>query len=713
MSQLYRCLSQGFNKRILIKEEEFISKYLQQLEKFPHKDFYESIFLYNQDHFDEFKKTHSLSGFDGVVTNKLIFDFDSKDLDQAKLDTIGMCNDLIGLGIEEKALKIFFSGSKGFHIEISFEPGNYITQPEFEAIVMHYGSNYETFDPRIKDSQRIFRLALSKHNSSGNYKIPLTVKDLNEQSTSDIVDNSIPEVVEAHITQIKDFLANEFINTNFDILSLVPKKVATQNNPGELAAYLGEPDHGFYDLVPDMSRKPKHMSAAKFALMEGFFDEGERNHACMILCATYRNYGYDKEIAYNMLKATLRKRSERLGLGEYDKNELWNTIIELVYSDTWKGGTYSEKEDALINKTIHRYKLKTEIEEKETLSISEISEKFKSFADNIDRNIVKTGIQQLDEKVLITSGMLVGLLGAPSSGKTSHSISFLEHQSNNNIGALMVSADMSESLLYARLMQRYCGISFKQILEEIKLKPYQMWPQKIRNAWDQVIANFSNVGFSFQSGPSIEDIARRIDEQEQVTGKQVKTLVVDYLEKMRCHINDPTHASGFNASRLADLTRDKSMATILLLQPQKSAGDPSDELLSMRKVKGASVIEQDCRVILTTWRPGFNPNCKGKNEDDVFSSIAIVKNNMGETNRIDFKFNGATGLLAPLNGDDENFLKEVMNRAQIRKAQAHNVSDGLYQTPQKSNRNYTAEKPHTPRHRALPTGYEKETKDLY
>ena len=262
-------------------------------------------------------------------------------------------------------------------------------------------------------------------------------------------------------------------------------------------------------------------------------------------------------------------------------------------------------------------------------------------------------------------------------------------------------------------MQRYCGISFNIILEEIKLRPYNMWSKAIRDSWDKVLNNFKNVGFSFQSGPSVEDISRRIDEQEQITGNAVKVLVVDYLEKLRCQITDPTHASGFNASRLSDLTRDKQMATILLLQPQKSAGDPSDELLSMRKVKGASVIEQDCRVILTTWRPGFNPDCKGKNEDDVFSSIAIVKNNMGETNRIDFKFDGATGLLEPMSTEDETFLNEVKSRAQVRKAQAHNVSNGIYQTPEKSNRNYIAEKPHKPKHRGLPEGYKRENKDSY
>lgn len=218
----------------------------------------------------------------------------------------------------------------------------------------------------------------------------------------------------------------------------------------------------------------------------------------------------------------------------------------------------------------------------------------------------------------------------------------------------------------------------KRILQTVKESDLVGWPKELQHAWEQVRTNFRNVGFSFQSGPTVEDIRNKIDEHEQITGNKVRVAAIDYLEKVRCGINDATAATGYNASRIADMTRDKDLATILLLQPQKSAGDPSDELLSMRKVKGASVIEQDCRVIMTKWRPGFNPGTTGPNPDDSYSSIAIVKNNMGHTMRMNFKWDGARGTMRSLTLDEQNDFKRVEQEAFQRKSDSKMADDDIY-----------------------------------
>lgn len=705
--QLYKALAKGLNsKRILIQSNEFFDTWQDAVQKDPKLDFYESIFFYNQEQKEQVKNNKgSLSGIKEVVTDKLVFDFDNPDnIEVARIESIELIDELIKNGFPKDTIRIFFSGSKGFHVEVHLK-NQIITQEQFKNIVFNLAKKYETFDTKVNDPQRVYRLPLTINQKTNRYKIPLTHEQFDNLTTEEIIQLSESDNLDQFIDVIESYKT-----TDIDVISKFYHK---EEKKSSLDLALDQ----ITEDRPDFSHKPRHLSSAKYALQEGFFGDGERNTACMILCATYRNLGYSKEIAYNMLKATLRKRAQRLGHDDYNKVELWNEIVQVVYSENWRGGTYAERENTLIQKTIDTYKLQSEYFEKETVTIKEVSEKFKVFADNLDKNMIKTGIGQLDDSVLITSGMMVGLLGAPSSGKTTHAVSILEHQSNNGIGSLFISADMTDNLLYARLMQRYCGINFKKILEEIKMKPYKMWPSKIRDAWDKVLENFKNVGFSFQSGPTVEDIARRIEEQEQITGNPVKALFVDYLEKIRSEISDPTHASGRNASRLSDLTRDKQLATFLLLQPQKSAGDPSDELLSMRKVKGASVIEQDCRVILTTWRPGFNPDVKGHNPDDIFSSIAIVKNNMGEAGRIDFRFNGATGLLTPMTIEDERVLEQVKQSSYQRKMAAYKTGGGeIYEMPEKSKKSFIEkeEKPHRFRHKALPndTGG-KDDGDLY
>lgn len=665
---LYRAFATGTNSRQLVAYDETFMESVQKLMK-DDGDYYESLYLYSPEHFTQFKKSKSLAGIEDVKTDRLVFDFDSHtDLELSRKDAAELVSRLFKIVDNHHVIRIFYSGNKGFHVEMHLN--SLLTRAEFSNIVDNFAGDLSTFDKRIRDEQRLFRFPLTKHQKTGYYKVPLTIDQLSELS----------------IPQIQKLAGN---NTEDDFYELIGswtpidlpaemaelKTIDTKEKKKERQDKIMSADR------PDLSKKPRHLTSAKYALQEGFFEDGERNEACMILASTYRFLGYNKELAYNMIKATLRLRAQRLGHEEYDREVLWKTIIEPVYSPNWKGGTYTEDESYLLQKTVKRFNLRDEYQEKSIVSINEVSNKFINFAKNIKQNTIKTGIDEVDRNVLITTGMMVGLLGAPSSGKTTHALTFLEHQSMNNNGAFFVSADMPDTLTFGRLMQRYCGWDLRKILDTIEVSDYAAWPQKLKTAWDEVQANFKNVGFSFQSGPTVEDIGNRVDEYEQATGTKVRVLVVDYLEKIRCNMNDATAASGYNAARLADVTREKEMATVLLLQPQKSAGDPSDELLSMRKVKGASVIEQDCRVILTTWRPGFDPGRpSNENSDDQYCCLAVVKNNMGSTGTMNFHWDGIHGRTRSLTSDEIPEFQRVVNETKMRKSNEANAGDMFNQS---------------------------------
>lgn len=708
---MYRVFIKGYKSpRKLYSQDEYQEQVSLLLNENPDSDFYESIFLYTEEQNQKITESGSASGIQDVVTDRIVFDFDSKeDIQLALNDARALSKELAEYVSNTSDIRCFFSGSKGFHIEI--HSNGLITLEQFKNIVLPIGSKYKTFDTKIKDCARIFRFPITKHNITKNYKIPLTFDELQTIDLQHIIDASgNSEYLESFYETL-----NAFTISSLDLKSLVKETVIPIKSKIEQHVSEG---------YPDLSNKPTYMTTARYVLQQGFFGEGERNSACLILCSTYKNLGYSKDHAYNMLKATLRMRATRLGHEGYDKVSLWKEVIEPIYSPNWRGGQFKDKEDPLIMAIIDRYNLVYETSERETLDIREVSDRFIKFANEYKQNRIFLGIEEIDKNLLVTTGMMVGLLGAPSSGKTSTILNVLEHQSKNNISSLFISADMSHNLLYARLMQRYCSMSFQNILESIENKHVSLWSKELKDSWELVLENFQNVGFSFQSGPAVPDIARRIKEREDVTGQAVKVLVVDYLEKVRSETSDPTQASGKNASALADLSRDKELATFLLLQPQKSAGDPSDELVSMRKVKGASVIEQDCRVILTTWRPGFNPNVQGKNTDDIFSSFAIVKNNMGETKRMDLRFDGLTGRLGTLTPQERQFLKEVEEKARNRKAQAYRESaGGILEAPDKTDRVYTKpEGSHSFQHRALPNdaigpvkslAYKKKSGDMF
>ena len=235
---------------------------------------------------------------------------------------------------------------------------------------------------------------------------------------------------------------------------------------------------------------------------------------------------------------------------------------------------------------------------------------------------------------------------------TSLATQIVESLSENDQNVLFLSLDMHDNLLYQRLLQRVSGIDVGKKLRS-KIETDENYDpdysfntdEELATAFDKVDDVYKNVNFDFTRGCTIESIEENIKLNKNKFGNNLKMVVVDYLEKVREPYSDATANSGFVASRLSDLASTYDIAIMVLLQPQKSAGDPSEELLSMRKVKGASVIEQDLRLIMTLWRPGFSPK---NSQDDRYASIAIVKNNMGPVTQIDFGWDGLKGKFSEL-----------------------------------------------------------------
>jgi hypothetical protein len=443
MSDLYRAFSVGLNKRQLIKaDENYIDTVGSIINKNPDLDYYESLYLYNQEHFNQFKKTHTLSGISDNVTDKIVFDFDSKsDLKLAQTDAKELYGRLVNAGFSKKAITTYFSGSKGLHIELKID--SLITKETLCTVLDNLTDGLPTFDVKIRDNARLFRFPLTKHPGTNKYKIPLTEQELNDGSIEEIQKAATDVDFDERFALLETTKEKTSIPTKVLFITKKEKKVEKVISTVNISER------------PDLSRKPKHLTAAKYVLQQGYFNEGERNEACMILASTYKYLGYDQEHTYNIIKATLRMRCTRLGLPDYDKKELWNTIIQPIYSPTWKGGTFSE-EDGLLKATIDRYDLDTvNIHESGLVSLSSIADQYRDFATNIEANTIKLGIEEIDKKLRITTSMLVAFLAAPSAGKSSVSFGILNTVSKTGEKALFFSMDMSIPQVYQRLIQRH------------------------------------------------------------------------------------------------------------------------------------------------------------------------------------------------------------------------------------------------------------------
>lgn len=589
----------------------------------------------------KYKRPKGVKGIEDVVTNIIGFDLDHKtDLDRAKKDTITVVERLLQHGLEVDDIHVSFSGGKGFSVVVHHDKD--LTPSEHRAIAEGIAGDLDTFDTTLYNASRIFRVDGTKHNTTGLYKTPLDPDDLYESI----------ETIKALAKSKKTRPLPKPIKFPDQLAKLKPleKKEVLKSD--------AKVNH-----IIDFSKKPFYLTNLKYVLQKGFIPAQHGNEGFMILCSTYRHVGFDRTDAYYMLKSVNEKRSEIYSIPKRTKKEIYEEVINVVYDASWKGGTYSVENSKLLQETARKFGIG---ENSKLESFDSIKDSFFDFADNINENVVKTGIKSLDKSLLITTGMMVGILGAPSSGKTTIATKIIETSAKEGMKPLFHSLDMTKHLMMMRLIQRSSGVNTQALLRKkvegdaLYDKEYMLRDDEtIQKAVEDLGKIYRNVEFNFTRGASIESLEEDIKMNKAKNGDKFKLVVVDYLEKVRGPYSDATANSGYVASRLSDLASTYDVCIILLLQPQKSAGDPSSELLSMRSVKGASVIEQDCRVILTMWRPGFNPR---NSKDDKFASIAIVKNNMGEVKTLDFSWNGLIGEVNELTKQEREELTALRER---------------------------------------------------
>jgi len=606
-------------------------------------DWYRSIFFYNDKHYKDFKDKKTVRGIFDLKTNFLIWDFDSKgEIDKAKKDTIELVTRLINNGIAQDEFNVCFSGNKGFSVEL--ETTTELTTDQFKKITSSLADGLATRDTKIVNPSRVFRLPFTKHPDSGLYKIPLTINELCEL-TSD---------------QIKDLAKT---NDRFDMWSSNLADIPESMIPSAEETSIEESKSDVQVIKSveelDFSKKPKNMPSCKYAIMHGFFDPGNRSNSLIALAAHFKNQGFPKDVAFYALKGASELQAARTGQSVFNEDEIKANIIGQVYSNYWQGGTYSCKDHEFLKETCdklgeHSCDNKRKDKEDSVIGLDKLTNKFISFAKDIEKNRIYTGVEELDSKLILTLGMSTGLLGAPGSGKSSMAFNILNSTSMKGIKSVFFSLDMGWHLAYGKLLSRQTGINFKEMIELCKKED-----DRLKDWNSKLIEDFKNVAWTFKSGVSVDNIREMIQREEEKGGEKIKLVVIDYLECLIGPYADATANGAYQAAKLKDLATDLEICVITLVQPPKSAGDASKPLTSMRQIKGASTLEQNFRAIISVHREGFSPNHP---EEDKFLTLNCLKNTMGGLFSIDLGWEGVTGTLRKLSQNEKAELDMIRNR---------------------------------------------------
>lgn len=644
----------------------------------PKKDHYASLYTYTESQKEEYDKTKSVGKItsNDYTTNTIVFDFDKKDDKELALnDARTLYDKLLSMGFQENDIQKYHSGGKGFHLVLSFN--RTFKNDEVKTIVTNLsnGLNLKTLDTQIYDVHRLFRLPFSYHMVSGNYKTPLSNSEFTGFTLNDIED-----LTKVQATDERVLIYNSY---NFSINHFPLELLEVDSEPD-----LDGPDVDLNDIFevttgedkPDFSQKTKELTEAKYALQMGFFEDGERNQAFEILAATYKYLGYPKEFAHRMLKATdelyvKRMKSKGINKELKPKKAIWNENINHVYGPLYRGGTYSEKENPLLLKTIQRYNIKPIKSEMEPVNISDLGgDTFKKYAQSFYESRIYTGLPDLDREFPICAGSNIGIVGASGAGKTSITLSILHEMKKTDAPSVFASLDMSRSRLYEKLLFKVTQGKYDRDFI------YKEYLNGNGSKYDAMVkAEYPNVFIYSKSAANIKEIGEYIKSVEQQTGKAVRLLMIDYFERLGSDRTDDTAASKEVAMGIQDLLSDFPLLTsITLLQPNKFSlsGGPESPILSYTSIKGSSALYQSYRQILSLWRPFCSPEYR---EWDEVMEIAILKNDLGDLGMFKYHWEGKTGNVSMLTSEGLNKYNSRMAQKKQMDAEAKGVKsfDGL------------------------------------
>lgn len=604
-------------------------------------DYYMSTYYYDDAAISQYKKNgNSRKGIKSVKTDKIWFDFDNKEnLGIAAEDAKTLIARLKKAGIKESSIDVCFSGFKGFCVTAKLN--RMLNRSQVEHLTMNiFGKGLKTLDASLYDENQILRVPNTKHPKSNLYKVQIDIKDL-DLSINDIMkkaENIIP-------------LKTKDVSILKDELLVIPEKEIV---PTDLNFNV----HG---------ARPFHWKDYKWALLNAHqVKPEERHNALMVIAATCRGLGYDESLTSAMCLSFDQKFC--IATKKPPVEDLDN-IINSVFTDDWNGGQYSFKNNKWLQLYCERINIKVNTATDDlTVEIDDVFTLFKEYAKNIDALTIKTGIAPLDKKVRMTIGMLVGVVAAPGVGKTSLAIQMLNTMSKQNQQCLFFSYDMYHSLVMQKLVQKHFKHQPDYIFEQFKAgnEKYEI---EIR---DKLKEEYKNVEFCFDAGQSVDDIERTIKHTREKSNKEIRLVVIDYNELIVSNYSDSTQSSSFVIQKLREFANKYNCCVLVLLQPNKLAGTPADELKSYRSAKGSSAIEQAMSVMLGLSRPGYDPRHP---EDDVYMVVNGLKNRMGRIFTVELGWNGLTGEVSELNDEQIKHLRAIEKEKTLEKEEGVKKSD--------------------------------------
>jgi replicative DNA helicase len=388
---------------------------------------------------------------------------------------------------------------------------------------------------------------------------------------------------------------------------------------------------------------------------------GERNAIFLRLATYYMGTGLPKEVIHHTLKGVAEMNSKLYPEHDgFPKEEIWAMVNALdekkVRAGTW--GTDPDNEllkkycDVIRKHTDKKCCMHSKVDNAQnTIQIMDVSNSFQKFAEDFDRNTVKTGIGHIDNHMNLAIGTTTLLVGATGSGKTTVGLNIMENANELDQHTMFFSLDMHKNLIFLKLAQKLTNYTQEQILGFYKNKDQA----KIDLIKKMVAAKYGKTYFDFSSTMTLEQMRDKTFSMEERHGKKIKLVVVDYAGRISGPFADRYANATYNALKSTEIAAVTDAAWIFISQISRNMGDGCAPLRTKRAAKESGDWEESATNVITMWRPFMGD----PDRDDVIR-MYLAKNRMGKELEAPLYFDGAKGTIRDMN------LQESADYMQIR-----------------------------------------------
>lgn len=622
----------------------------------PYTDAYRSLFFYDKDILEYVAKNGSVSGFRGKAgIERLVWDFDSTDLDIARKDALALISKLkTQYQVKDNEIGIFFSGRKGFAIEVKCDGIVGIDKVLHENVPIYIkrlcikiANELESFDRVIYNHNRLYRINGTLHQKESEleganlrlFKTSISLSMLQNSTLDDIkkyaIELRIPEEFTTLTNPTKFSEEIQYIIAHIDEISrdIQPNAVIVDEKN-----------------LPDEKLAPNRSKICIWRLCQGHYTS-QRDNALLLIADYEKKAGMPAEAIRGKLKGIVelmnRNDPVKAKLDPIIDSDL-DRLVRQVMNNNYDAGCYNPILDSQCSRKCYLAHAKFDDLNTNTITLLDAYKQSRSFYRKYYENIVPTGFNTLDNNMPLFLSTLNIICGKSGTGKTSFMLNIMKHASAMNIPALFFSLDMSQEMLISRCAPIL--LANKEGTNLISAKSFmESHARNNTDLMDRALQEFekisTNVLISSQRSMTVKQINDEVEKQEQIWGRKIKLVIIDYVQLLASDKEGFANHE-FNASALTELAKNRGVCVIGLSQ---ATGDYNTGAIL---AKGSRAWEEGTSTQINCFRP-FQIEQPAY---DFIMSVRMAKNRLGATDTIDLFFDGASGFMRDLT---ESELLEV------------------------------------------------------